>query len=358
MTETRPWWEHRALIALAVLVAGLPLWLPSIPPLTDLPGHMGRYFVQLDAGRSADLSRWYAFEWHWIGNLGVDLTVQVAGPWLGVEGAAKAVGILIPMLTAAGFLAVAREVHGRIPPTTYFALPLAWSYPFLWGFVNFALSMALAFLAFALWLNLARRGMLWMRFVLFSGVSLLLWTAHIYGWASLCVLAASAELVRQFDLRKGVPALWGAALNCACLLPPLVPMLLKFSGGGAGGQPFAHTWFRWDLKSRWVASILRDRWEVFDVASVVALLAILLVSVALWALRRTRPQGLVLVIAAGLFGLLFILMPHALIGSAYADMRLAPFALATCAVTRLDCGFWAWLFCHSYRWHDAEYGGI
>jgi hypothetical protein len=65
------------------------------------------------------------------------------------------------------------------------------------------------------------------------------------------------------------------------------------------------------------------------VASVVALLAILLVSVALWALRRTRPQGLVLVIAAGLFGLLFILMPHALIGSAYADMRLAPFALAT-----------------------------
>lgn len=329
MTETRPWWEHRALIALAVLVAGLPLWLPAIPPLTDLPGHMGRYFVQLDAGRSADLSRWYAFDWHWIGNLGVDLIVQAMGPWLGVETATKLVAILIPMLTAAGFLAVAREVHGGIPPTAFFALPLAWSYPFLWGFVNFALSMALAFLAFALWLNLARRGRLRLRFVLFAGISLLLWTAHIYGWASLCVLAASAELVRQLDRQNGLRALPATALNCVCLLPPLVPMLLKFSGGGAGGQPFAHTWFRWDLKIRWAASILRDRWEIFDIASVLLLLAIVLAGLVVWALRRTRPKGLVLVIAAGLFGLLFILMPHALIGSAYADMRLAPFALAT-----------------------------
>ncbi|MFO3796683.1 MAG: S1C family serine protease, partial [Anaerolineales bacterium] len=36
---------------------------------------------------------------------------------------------------------IAREVHGRIPPTALFALPLAYSYPFQFGFVNFALSI-------------------------------------------------------------------------------------------------------------------------------------------------------------------------------------------------------------------------
>jgi hypothetical protein len=53
---------------------------------------------------------------------------------------------------------VAREVHNRLPPTVAFALPLAFGHPFMFGFVNFALSMAFAFLAFGLWLRLGRLG--------------------------------------------------------------------------------------------------------------------------------------------------------------------------------------------------------
>ena len=49
-------------------------------------------------------------------------------------------------------------MHGRIPPTAFFALPFIYGYPFLFGFVNFALSVALAFLAFGLWLRLGRLG--------------------------------------------------------------------------------------------------------------------------------------------------------------------------------------------------------
>ena len=43
-----------------------------------------------------------------------------------------------------------------MPPTAFFALPFIYGYPFLFGFVNFALSVALAFLAFGLWLRLGR----------------------------------------------------------------------------------------------------------------------------------------------------------------------------------------------------------
>lgn len=329
MTDNRPWWEHRAVLVLLILLSGAPLWGPDIPPLTDLPGHMGRYAVQLEGG-AGPLSRWYAFDWHWIGNLGVDILIQVLGPLLGVEAAAKIVVIAIPMLTAAGLLATAREVHGRIPPTALLTLPIAYNYAFNWGFVNFALSMALAFLLFALWLRLTRSGALRVRAGVFVLLSLALWTAHIFGWAMLCVLAFSAELVRQWDAgRRGVAWLWQTALNILPLAAPLPLMALTFGEGGAGGQPFGHTWFNWALKERWITGILRDRWEWLDKGSVALLGLVVAGGLLVWAIRRRRPAGLPLILAALLMTVLFVLMPHALLGSAYADMRLAPFALAT-----------------------------
>ena len=40
--QPRAWWEHPALVAAAVLACALPLLWPDVPPLVDLPGHMGR----------------------------------------------------------------------------------------------------------------------------------------------------------------------------------------------------------------------------------------------------------------------------------------------------------------------------
>ena len=62
-------------VAAAILLAFVPLLYPTIPPLVDLFGHMGRYRVELDLDRSADLQQYYAFQWAPIGNLGVDLLV-------------------------------------------------------------------------------------------------------------------------------------------------------------------------------------------------------------------------------------------------------------------------------------------
>ena len=182
-----------------VLVSALPLLWPGIPAIVDLPGHMGRYRVQLDLADSPELQRYYLFHWALIGNLGVDLIVQALGPIFGIEPVVKAVAISIPMLTVAGLLWVAREVHGRVPPTALFALPFAFNYPFLFGFVNFALAMALALLAFALWLRLGRQERWGLRIALFIPISCLIWVCHVFGWGTLCLLAFSAELVRRYD---------------------------------------------------------------------------------------------------------------------------------------------------------------
>ena len=143
-----------------ILVSAIPLLYPSVPPLVDLLGHMGRYRVELGLASSPWLAQYYGFQWAAIGNLGVDILVIPLAKIFGLELAVKLIVLAIPPMTVAGFLWVAREVHGRIPPTALFALPFAYSHPFMYCFVNYALSIALAFLAFGLWLRLARLGRL------------------------------------------------------------------------------------------------------------------------------------------------------------------------------------------------------
>src|SRR5215213_6653695 len=177
-SAAQPWWENRLLLAVLIVASAVPLLYPPIPPLVDLLGHMGRYRVALDLHTSTWLPLYYEYHWAAIGNLGVDLLVMALAPLTGLEPAVKLIVLAIPPLTVAGFLWVAREVHGRIPPSAFFAVPLALAHPFLFGFVNFALSMALAFLAFGLWLHLGRINRTGLRAMLFVPISLIVIFCH------------------------------------------------------------------------------------------------------------------------------------------------------------------------------------
>lgn len=319
------WWEYRWTVAALVLLSAVPLLWPDVAPLVDLPGHLGRYRVQLDLATSPDLQRFFSFEWALIGNLGVDLIVEALAPWFGLEATVRVTVILIPVLTAGGLLAVAREVHGRVPPTALFALPFAYNFPLLFGFVNFALAMALALLAFALWLRLARQGRFRARSIAFVPLSCIIWIAHAFGWGVLGVLAFSAELVRQVDRGIGsVAAAWRAGLHCLALAPPALLMLAWRSD--AGGETF--DWFNWVAKLNWLKMALRDRWAAFDQLALLVVLG--LVIVVLLSKRLAFSRNL----AASAFFLLavYLVLPRVVFGSAYADMRLAPYIFAVALI--------------------------
>jgi len=309
-------------IAAVIVLAAVPLLYPRIPPLVDLFGHMGRYRVQLDIATSPWLRDYYGFHWAAIGNLGVDLLVMPLGRLIGLEPAVKVIVLAIPPLTVGGFLWVAREVHGRIPPTAFFALPFAYSHPFLFGFVNFALSMALAFLAFALWLRLGRQGRLKLRALLFVPISIVIFFAHAYGWGVLGLLCFSGEAVRQHDSgKRWIYAAWRAGLQALVLVLPLAIMVI-WRSEAHGGQ--TGDWFNWGAKGRWVIMALRDRWQAWDIGSVAVAAVVFLTAIVTRQLAFSRNllfSGLVL--AAG-----FILLPRIIFGSAYADMRLIPYLIA------------------------------
>ncbi|MBB4154759.1 hypothetical protein GGQ80_002675 [Sphingomonas jinjuensis] len=322
------WWQTRWFVVAMVIASTIPLWYPTIPPLVDLPGHMGRYRVQLDRGAHPWLSEWYDFNWSLIGNLGIDLLIEPLAPIFGLELAVKLIVMAIPALTVSGLLWIAREVNGRIPATALFALPLAYSYPFQFGFVNFALSMALALNLFGLWLRLARLGKLQLRAILFVPLSCALWVCHTFGWGVLGVLAFSAEMIRQHDLRKdGRGGHWleswlRAGIGCLPLALPMVLMVLWRSGEHVTGQ--TADWFRWRAKTNWVLMVLRDRWMAFDIVSVTILFVILLKGIRDERIEYSRN----LLLSAAFLAAVFVLLPRIVFGSAYADMRLAPFVIA------------------------------
>jgi hypothetical protein len=322
----RPWWESRLCVTLVILATTVPLLYPAIPPLVDLFGHMGRYRVELDLGRSPWLQQYYDYHWAAIGNLGVDVLVIPLGRLLGLELAVKLIVLVIPPLTAIGFLWVAREVHGRIPPTAFFALPFIYGYPFLFGFVNFALSVALAFLAFGLWLRLGRLERTALRAWLFVPISLVVFFAHTYGWGLLGLMCFSADAVRLHDRGdRWWRAAGEAALHTSVMALPVIVMLI-WRTETHGGQTI--DWFDWKVKWRWVYSTLRDRWKWFDIASLIVPLVVFLYAIANRMFGRTLSLSRNLAFSAIVLAISFVVIPRIVFGSAYADMRLVPYLIA------------------------------
>src|SRR6476660_8875965 len=99
-SERRAWWESRWFLVTVVLLTTVPLLYPQIPPLVDLPGHIGRYRVELDLAHSPSLQRFYDYHWAPLGTLGVDVLVMLLGPVMGLEPAVKLIVMAIPPLTA------------------------------------------------------------------------------------------------------------------------------------------------------------------------------------------------------------------------------------------------------------------
>ena len=310
-----------ALILLLSAAAALPAICTPILPLIDLGGHIARYAVQLDAGRSEVLRNWYSFEWGLLPNLGVDLLVQLLAPVMGLEPAVHLIVGSIPPLMVSGMLLLSRAAHGRIGVNALYALPLAISLPYLYGFANFALSIALAFHAMALWIALEHRPVL--RTVLFVPIGFGLWLCHLVGWAVFSLVAGMTALVAGWHQGKGVvrTVISTGLMTAPLLLGPLIGALQPKEGAEAVALLANNDAPR---KIVWLIMAMADRWLVWDAAGAAVIAFVIYISL------RTRGfvahRGLMLA-ALALLGL-FLLMPDTIMGSRFADMRLGPVILA------------------------------
>jgi len=312
------------------MISLIPLLQVDLPPLVDLYGHLGRYAIQTELTERPQLEPFFEFEWTLIGNLGADLLVEIFHPLFGLEGSVKAVLIIVQLFACSGLIALSKEVHGRITPFTLAALPLIYSLPFNYGFINYCFSMALALLSFSLWLRLRRIGKrpIATLSLLLSGCAI--WVVHTYGWAFLGLLCG-AVIITEFwantnefqkfslfhSMRRSFTACWP-------LMIPSIFMALWHAKAGTG------YWGGWSLSIKlvWIASSLRYAWKITDILSIIFIIFLIF-----WALREERLHCNAILLTAALLSLAcYLLLPMFVMGSAFADMRLAPYTIALCLV--------------------------
>ena len=87
------WWTGWRFIAVMTVLASVPLLWPQTPPLVDVPGHIGRFRVELDLSSSPYLRRYFDFHWAVLGNLGTDLLILALHPIMGLEFGVKVLAI-------------------------------------------------------------------------------------------------------------------------------------------------------------------------------------------------------------------------------------------------------------------------
>ena len=309
-------------------IALIPLAAVDFPPLVDVFGHLGRYAIQTDLANRPELHPYFSYEWQLVGNLGVDLIVQFLTPLIGLEPAVKCSIYLTQLVAATGILSISKTIHGRITPFSICALPLIYSYPFQHGFLNFCLSMALAMLAFSIWLVLRRRRPGWLPVLFLLVAGLLVWLCHAFGWAFLGILCGTASLHERWQQGyRGTSLVLKVIADCAVLLLALVPMLLWRSAADSGGTG------EWAIlrKIMWAISVLRSGWAVIDLLSAGFLMLVIGFGIE-W--KPVRMHG-ALALAALACLVFFLILPARLFGSFYADMRLFPytFVVALLALT-------------------------
>lgn len=310
------------LLALLMLV---PFFLAPIPPFPDFPGHVAQYHIMLNLHRSTFLPQFYDFNWTLAGNQGVDILMLIAGPLLGIERAAWAMAAATPFLMVFGIFAVSRAIHGRVQLGAFLALPFVYAKAFLWGFLNYDLSVAAALLAFALWIHW--RGQSPWRALVFCLIGLALWVCHAAGWGLLCLMAGGYELAAAIKLDGWrFASLKPALFRLGPLIPPALlslnmvqhsatPYPIEITSSGLPHGLLAY-------KLLIFVGQLHDRMHSLDLLSVLTIAVLFLLS------RRNGTKLVAdLFIPAILVALAAILIPQKLSGSAFADYRIAPVAI-------------------------------
>ncbi len=193
-------WIVVALACSALLVA--PLWIVHRPPLIDYPHHLARAFLMVhvdDPG--APWAEYYYVDWRTNPYLAMDAALVVLQQLFDIETAGRILLSLSVLAIPLGVWLFLRRANPGGEALALLAATLSYCPFFLWGFINYQLSIAVAFLTFALWLAWLDRSSPWRTIGLFVGVTALYCT-HLFAFVLLGLLATGYCLLERRPLRQ------------------------------------------------------------------------------------------------------------------------------------------------------------
>ncbi len=321
-----------ALVGLVVVLA-LPFGLVDLPPMTDLPNHAARYYLETHA--VPGVAGHYRISMRPLPNLLGDLIVMGLTPLIGFTAAVTALLILAALLPVFACIWLHRALFGGPHWWPLASGLFAFHGLYLMGFLNFSLGLGLAMGVTAFWIAVSATRPV-AAILAFAPLALLAALAHAFGLLFLVLLVGCFEIERAWqgraDPRQAVLGLLrrGAALTVAAL-----PALwLTAQAVVASQDSSVYDWGTWRERAAAFLTPFATYHERVDLATA-ALFCLLLLAVLLTGRLRIRLMtGLCLAVAA----VLFLAVPQTTsFGPAVVAPRFAVFAaFLICAGARPD----------------------
>jgi hypothetical protein len=302
-------------IALAFINA-IPILAAPLPMMPDVFNDIGRYYVTLHQD-DALLRSYYAVHETLSSNSGVDLLMLGLGQLLPIEEAVRLVVAAIALLCTVGIYVLAKAAHGKVPASALLAVPFVWSFPFVFGFLNYWFGFALALLGAAVWLR-TRDLPPWVRVPIDLATAFVLWFFHLVAFGIFLIICGcySLAMLRSADARRA----WLRTIVDLALLA--WPLLLSVVPGPATVPLFSGAWEPM-VKVGLALQVFRSINKVVDRATLLLLVGCAAALLALTRSGRVR-FGYPLLGASLVLAVLWAAFPEAMMGSYYSDLRLLP----------------------------------
>ncbi|WP_246801589.1 hypothetical protein [Bradyrhizobium genosp. L] len=308
-------WPAAATVLAFVLVA--PLFVIEVPPITDYPNHLARFFI-LAHPDDAVLSRMYAPHWTILPNLGMDIIgsalLRVTDPHIGGR-ILLALSLLVPV---AGAVVYHRVVFGG---RSYWPLAsglIAYNAAFFMGFMNFLLALGLALAGAAAWIALRRRDRPGWKALVGAIAAVATFFTHIFGLAFLLLLIGADEAATLWKRwSSGALTLRDGMKAAVPLLIALIPALVLYRLSPFGDVDTSLGAWRVVVKLMRLFSPFALMSTPLTIVTGVAVL------VALIAMRRQLALAPGLLLVLGVLAIVYIAAPLRMKGGSYIDMRAA-----------------------------------
>ncbi len=315
------------LIALTTLATLIPVISVRFPPMTDYANHYVRLWLLTGGTDDPRVAAMYVVDWNvaWT-NIAIDLiavalgkitSMTVIGPVI------LALGLLLPPF---GVALLNRRLFGSFHWWQLLCFVLAWNAVYLFGFINYSISLglALAFAAMDDWLKPRGKTIV---FPVRAIAATVLLVAHPFGLLFYAALLAALQFGPTLAPLRNVRLMAAAAGRIVvAILPLLVPLvgLLLFGPSLPGDKSVSlFASMHWENPSPVRSALLLltyFRTYDFRIDFIYLMFGAILLGVSIW--ERTLAVHWGVVLAAIALGLIATVMPTNMLKTGGIDNRL------------------------------------
>ena len=201
----RSLWFVGPLYALVLALLALPIFSVLVPPLIDYPNHLARMHVLAEYSTSPELQRNYVVSWKPAPYLAMDVIVPpLITRIMSIYTAGRVFLYICLLQFVLGTAAINAALFRRMSPWPAVSALFAYSLVFDRGYANYLFGIGAWLLAFAGWITLSRRGVLW-RLLCGSVLSLAVYFSHFFAFTGYILCVGAYELGLWLNARDRKP---------------------------------------------------------------------------------------------------------------------------------------------------------